>query len=521
LTKLLTWLTSPDKRLYSATLLYYACLYFVNANIWLLLLTCGYIAVIYLITKQTLLTLWLALLVTLPLAKGKTLNFSLLDKAALTSRNAVFDVGYILSFYVSDFILSLLLIKLTQKWWQQRSQIKLLATKFKSKIPSWQKLGLCLTWLTFLIVALLPHSQSYLWPIIALSTLELIKLTLIFLIPSWLLILNQPTKIGQQNFIQATLQVVMASIWFQAAWSSLQFLTGGPLGKYIEAILPLGAQGQAIALGTMENWEILRVTGSFFDPSLLGTFLVTAISWLWYNQKQLQPKWWLWLTMLAALGTVILTSNRILMLIMLIWIIWELKHWLKSKQNLFASLKKNLTSLPTLVVGLILILGTISLSPYILTRMSSLNRVFDQYGSATYRLQLGWYGIRLGMSNFWGVGLNLSPYYLATGFNQETVSFDPSHPHNLWLQLFAETGWIGASLFLVGIYLIYRPIAKSSSQAKLDWQMSGWGKAGLMFLICAQFYPVFINQIEVASWLALMLGGHWASRQNWSKKLAK
>jgi hypothetical protein len=42
-----------------------------------------------------------------------------------------------------------------------------------------------------------------------------------------------------------------------------------------------------------------------------------------------------------------------------------------------------------------------------------------------------------------------------------------------------------------------------------------------MFLAAAQFYPVFINQIEVVSWLAIMLGGHWAYRQNLFAKPTK
>lgn len=497
--------------------MYYVSLYFVNANIWLILVTCGYILAIYVLTKQSLLSLWLGFIVTLSISKGKTLNFNLLPKADLASRNAVFDVGYILSFYLSDFVAGLLIWNLWKKLWWQKLLIK--SVLKKSQIPRWQTLSLSFFWISFLIVALVPHFNSSLWPIIALSTLEICKLTLLFSIPSLLLISPEIAR-NKSSFNQNTAKVIAASILFQSGWAMLQYLTGGPLNRYIEAILPLGSSGQAIALGTMENWEILRVTGTFFDPSLLGTFLATTLIWLRQNQANLKPVWLFRLAMLSGTITIILTSNRILMFIILIWYYLELRNWLKTKTHLLKSLKQALFSKKTWLISGFLILIISWISPYLIARMTNLGQTFDKYGSATYRLQLGWYGIRLGLTNFWGVGLNLSPYFLATSFNQETVTFDPSHPHNIWLQLFAETGWLGMTLFLSSIYLIFRPL-KKSGQTKFNWQMSSWGWGGIMFLICAQFYPVFINQIEVVSWLALMLGGHWAFRQNLFDKTTK
>ena len=454
-----------------------------------------YLIGLYVFTRDFVSTFWLGLLATLPLAKGKTLSFEIISKADLINRNAVFDINYIFSVYLADFVLGLLI-------WQLVRQI---LTWSKPKWLIWgqifyQQRWLGLSFLGFLLVCLLPQLDSKFSTIVWLSSLQLIKLAGLFLIPSLIF-----TKIGVIE--KATWQILLGGIFFQTAWASWQFHSGGPIGKYLEAILPLGNTNEAVALGTMENPDLLRVTGTFFDPSLLATYLVTVMIWLWWERHRIQPKWLIWAGLIAGSGSLILTSNRILMIFLGFWWLWQAYHWVRTWhwQRIFDLARRRLW----------LILGGLALGiwllPYILARFTTLGTAFDTYGSGTYRIQLGWYAMRLGFGQPWGVGLNLSPYYLATQFNQETVSFDPSHPHNLFLQIFAETGWLGLVLALSWLYLIYRPIQIGK---KLDWQLTSWGAGGLAFLIAAQFYPVFLSQIEVVSWLALMLGGHWAWRLN-------
>jgi O-antigen ligase len=100
-----------------------------------------------------------------------------------------------------------------------------------------------------------------------------------------------------------------------------------------------------------------------------------------------------------------------------------------------------------------------------------------------------------------GVGLNLSPYYLATSFTQNNYFFDPAHPHNIIIQLLAESGLLGTTLFIIFVYLIYRPyiFGKNKKQSEFFF-------GSLIFLICAQIYPIFINHMEIVSYLFLYLG---------------
>lgn len=87
------------------------------------------------------------------------------------------------------------------------------------------------------------------------------------------------------------------------------------------------------------------------------------------------------------------------------------------------------------------------------------NQLFSKEGSDTYRLELIRLALRLTSKvPVFGVGLNLSPYYLATSFPQENNFIDPAHPHNLLIQALTETGVVGLAIFSLCIYLIARPV---------------------------------------------------------------
>jgi hypothetical protein len=494
--KLWFWLTKPTLQVWGVTLLYYLAAYFVNGNLALLLLTIGYVAALTYLLGDFVTSLGLALLATLPIAKGKTLNLLLIPKELLTTRNAIFDVNYILGIYISDVILALLLWQLTRRWLALKQKVSISLSTLNQR-QQW----LVISWIGFLLAVLLPQIHNTFQSVVLLSILELCKVAILFCLPAWL----GWTKTHHSAFAQ----ILLAGIAFQAIWSAVQFQHGGPLGNYLEAYLPLDSAMSGMS--TRENNDILRANGTFFDPSLLGTYLITLLTWIWFSKsKLLQPQWLIWSTLGLGLMTIILTSNRILIGLVIMAVLGIWRYSLTQKKTQQPTKSTGVHQRATLLkVGLIVIILAIGgfFAPYILARVKTLSAVFSQYGSATYRLQLGWYAIRIGMTEPWGVGLNLSPYFLATGFNQETISFNPSHPHNLWLQLWAETGWLGTIAFFCCIYIVYRP---QQIRGHWQWQLTPAGWAGLAFLAAGMFYTVFINQIEVASWLAIMLGYHFA-----------
>lgn len=496
------FVTKKNTQLLALTLLYYVSLVVVNANLWLLVVTTLYTLGVFWLTKQWWLTFWFLLLVTLPLAKGKALVFTIIPKADLVERHAVFDLNYILSFYVADIFL------LMSYWMILRQPF----AKLRKIGPALQKLRwLGWSFLVFLAIAIWPHRDSNLFEIVWLSGLQLIKAVSLFLLPTLLSTQFMPQKkthsAFSEPFIHLTQFALLGSLFFQTVISLLQFLNGGPLGLYFEAILPLGNDGQPAAISTMENADILRTTGSFFDPSLLGTVMFSLLLWLWYQRPTIQPLWLKWLGLAAASLTIIFTSNRLLMLTLLLWWSYQAANFFRTMDlaQITNWLKKSGWWFVGLGFGL-----AILIAPYAWNRFTSLQSLFSQFGSGTYRIELALYSVRLAIGQPWGVGLNLSPYYLATEFNQETVSFDPAPPHNLLFQLLAETGFFGLAIAVWLIYLIYRPISQSKAQPFI--KLTGFGVAGLAFLYCAQFYPVFLNQIETFSWLMLFLGLYWVEK---------
>ena len=110
------------------------------------------------------------------------------------------------------------------------------------------------------------------------------------------------------------------------------------------------------------------------------------------------------------------------------------------------------------------------------------------------------YSVKLGMSHLNGVGINLSPYFFATKFTQDQFIFDPTFPHNIFSEIFAETGIIGLVLFFLFIYLTLR------NHFNLKTRINIFAVGSIVYLISAQIYPIFLNQPELSSFLFLYLG---------------
>ena len=154
-------------------------------------------------------------------------------------------------------------------------------------------------------------------------------------------------------------------------------------------------------------------------------------------------------------------------------------------------------------LGVVVVCLGVLLLPYVVVRLESLSDVFARYGTATYRLEMMRYAGRLALAApIFGVGINLSPYYLATGFAGERFVFDPTYPHNLIVQLLAETGVVGATLFILFAASVVRPFV-------LDWRrgiLNGFSLAAALYLISALFYPIFLNHPELSSYFFLYAG---------------
>jgi O-antigen ligase len=473
---------TPQLQLFSATLIYYASLYFSTSNRTFILLTFLYWLVVFQLTKSLKLSLFAGLVATLLFPKGRAFQLLLLPKESI-ERWVLFDISYFFPIYISDLFLGLLgYLYLRGK--RTTENIRLGLQKAKS---FW--------WLfLFVIWVAIGGTVSVIPEVGWLSTLQLVRMMILVGLPL-LMFAKQVPQLKKIIWSGSA-----AVLLFESFWVFAQRALGGPLGKDIEVYLP-GAQ---FGIRASENIGLLRTTGTFFEPSILGTFLllqmVILLTLVLGKKKSHQP---LKIVALIAIGAgslaLVFTGSRILygvwlLLALLVWRYWQ------------TSIKAFMAKIPTKILtasAIIAIIIVASLAPYLARRIETLSDVFTQYGSATYRLEMMEYATRLAVeSPLLGVGINLSPYYFASGFEGETFVFDPTYPHNLLFQLLAETGLIGAILFILFGFFAIRPFLLGLKTGIIK----EYSLAAGVYLLCAMFYPIFLNHPELSSYFFLYVG---------------
>lgn len=431
----------------------------------------------------------------LPFAKGKGVDILLLDKKFIL-RNGIFNISYLFPIYFSTFYFSLFYL------YYLRNRLFFKGRAIILDLNS--KVALALLSLFIISTAISSIFSIFDIPII-LASLQVVVLLFVFLMPFFL-------AFSRKQLNNLYLMIASSTI-FQSIWLILQTINKGHLNRDLEVFLP----GAEFGIRSSENQDLPRLTGTFFESSILGTFLLTnltilALALVNRRVKNIKNQQIILFAVIIGLIATLLTGSRAIygfILISLIMIAYIGNYLSRQKiQTFLKSLVANKAYLAILVLGIIFV------SPYLFSRLSSTNQVFSKEGSGTYRIQLSQMALRLtDKKPLLGVGLDLSPYYLATSFPQENYFVDPAHPHNLIIQLLAETGIVGTALFSLFVYMIFRPSLKKSFK-KINEFLLG----SLIFFLCAMIYPIFINQMEIISYFFLYLGfGAYLSQTNANK----
>lgn len=459
---------------------YYIALFFVNSNLSFLVVTILFFLALYILLKDLRQAMFLTFIASLPLAKGKTFDVILIPRDQIPVIG-LFDVGYYFPLYPSlVFLLGTLYVIFRRKiYFIMSSHVHHVIGGF----------------VAFLFMGSIAILYSPFPSVVGLSVVQLILMGCIFVLPHWLRL--------RKSITRRISHILAAFVAFESGWVIGQALHGGPLGKYIEAILPLNRTG----ILSTEDTGFMRFNGTFFEPSIMGTFMLMHI---FYFGMLLIQKIYLTRTerniyimaVLSALISIVFTGSRGIygLFVVLLFVVF--------KTN-FGSFMKTIAKLPFLRLIMVIILALVLvLSPYVVKRLQTIPALFSGEGSRTYRLQLNTFAFRLAMTHTFGVGLNLSPYYFAVGFPQERTN-DPAHPHNIFFQILAETGLPGLIAFLVFVWLLYRQYFM-----KPNGQSAPYFIASVVFLLAAQFYPIFISQPEILSFFFLHAG-----LMNWSQQL--
>ena len=489
--KFLQVFSKKEYKLFLVTCFYLVSLYFSTNNRVFLLLTCVYFLVVYKITFRLKESLLLVFIVLLPFAKGKAIEILMLPKEQV-QRYIIFKISYFFPVYISILPLGLLYYLHFRK-----------ILTGNNKYVLTNKVVLASgVFLLFILSCLLALSFNVFPEVILFSAIQLFILLLIMLIPFI-------TFHAKKNNLENLYIILTTSVLFHSIWVLMQRLNNGPLGKDIE----VNISGNEFGIQAAEHIGLLRTNGIFYDPSILSTYLIMHIVLFTYILvfKKIKLNKFIRgilvtsvLTASIALG---FAGNRAIYLLYAIFILLVL--YIK-KFNIARTLK---LFNKAIIIVVIIIFPLIS---YIFNRFASFPEIFSYYGSASYRLDMMKYALRLGFLFPFGVGLNLSPYYLATAFPYEKFVFDPTYPHSLFFQIFAETGIVGLFLFLIFLYLIFRDdiyllfnrliTSKHIDGVNNFININEFGLAAIIFLICAQVYPIFLNHQEVLSFFFLYIG---------------
>lgn len=461
-------------RLFLLTLVYYTSLYISINNRSFLILTAVYGFAVWLVVGRASVAFFFAFLATLPFAKGQAYEIVMLPIEDIP-RWALYPVKYFFPLYVSDLFWGLTLYAYVRK--------KFSISRVGS-IPVWPAVLLIL----FILWGMVSALQSSFPEVGLLSSVQLIRLFIVLCLPS-ILHLDDDERRG-------VLSIFSATLLFESVWVLLQVLRGGPLGRDIEVYLP----GARFGIGSSENRDLLRVSGTFFEPSILGTFLLTQLGVLGATVIRIK-RHVLPVPVIVGIGALasialVFTGSRVIYVLWICLVVYLWHIWKESGR--FRWVAPWITKKWFILGALVL---TLVLTPYLRVRVTSLTDVLTEYGSASYRLQMMQYALRITTVFPWfGVGLGQSPYYFATMFPDERLVFDPTYPHNLFFQILMETGTIGLVLFMLFIGSVVR------YGRKINALRSPYGVAAALYLLCAMSYPIFINHQEIVSYLFVYVG---------------
>jgi len=443
-----------------------------DSNKIVLGLTLVYLIILLRKTQSYRHSLLILLLNFLPLTVGRNfLDFTLLSRQEIYGF-ALFDIKYFGPMLLSDVFLLLIY----QHYLSHGNNKKIILEH------SWQVASLGL--LAFFAVVLLRSLNHELGNFILIGSLLILRFMLLFLLPAIYNWQNEKTQAVFYNSVASLTLFHSLMIWTEQ-------LRSENLGRFIEHSLPGMSGGTRAA----ESINLLRADGLFNEPNIAAIFLLIngllLITIATKNNTAQRP---FLLIGLFAMLSIVFTGSRSLYLIsaiMTLGIAWQHRQialvWV---QELW---RKQLLRL-----ALLLIIG-ISAS-YLLIRIDTLRNVFSSDGSWSYRRELHQHIMSFAWQNHLGIGLDLTPYYLAKTFktvdNQFTV-FDPAPAHNIFIQVLVETGWLGAAAFL--FFLTYSLRAAFRKR-------SVFATSCLAYVVAAQLHPSFTNHYQLSAFFFLYLG---------------
>ena len=353
----------------------------------------------------------------------------------LSLRTLPFDINFIApklningdgSWYYSDLIFVLILYLILTRF--NKSRIKVLFS---------QAGGIKADFFLFLFLAIAGYSTiSASNPTISFLFYFLFAKSVILYLVSKLVFLDL-------NLVKKTMQIVIIYVVINSLLIIAQYLVGGPLGfDFEDVFMPFGKYA--------ENY-LFRPGGFTSDPNISASFIVAIlpVAVVMFLPLLKNAAVYYWGIIVSIFLALIFTASRASWIITALAI---LPFLIYLKSNNFIFLPKKFKTLWVLgSIFLVLLIG-----PFIFSRILSLGQTFSQVGSGYYRIHQAVAGYRIMLNNPFGVGLGMFPYEVTKSVSNENSPAAFDLPHNLFIQLGAESGIAGLIIFLVFLYFLFK-----------------------------------------------------------------
>lgn len=351
----------------------------------------------------------------------------------------------------------------------------LLAVSFNRNANSVKRIDvfavLFLLWNAFLLF-IRPHPNSLF------GVLSLGEMTVAYLL------LRNNLKKEDLNSIPILLSSMLV---FQLTVGVLQFITGGTVGILAESVsieYPYG-------LTAVEEEQLFRVSGTAGHANMFAVSLIALVPYLFsFRSTVVQVIKIVWGLVLFA------TFSR------LAWVVAGFEFIFLSVAQI--DIRHIINKRSGLIISLLFSILIFS-SPYFLLRIETIPEAFDEYGSLGIRLksyQEAWNQIV--QHPFSGVGPNMFLTFAAEDPVTDIWRLGRLTPankiHNLFLEIFTETGFVGMFIFISFIITAWRSANYKHKVAILT-------KVGFIsYLIFTLFHPMFlIPQMRVLFLLSAIM----------------
>lgn len=419
----------------------------------------------------------------LPFIVGRNLfDVTLINRSELFGFS-IYDVKYYFAIYLSDLFLFLIYQNYFSQNFFSKKQIN---KKNTTNIKKIFKIALISLVSFYILVMLgsLNHEFAYL---LFFGSLVIVKYILVF---------SSVVLIDFNKNFENFYQIIASSVFFQTIIIFIEQVKGGDVGYFIENQLP----GLEMGTPSAESIDLLRANGTFNEPNISAIFLLINLVVLSqhiikvFRKNKLVAYLYLGICLLALLA-IIFTGSRSLYALSLIYVLYySIRYWQKLKNIAKKIWQYNF-------LRLALLISFILITPYFLNRIDSISNVFTSTGSLTYRNELNKNVLSMSYKKIFGIGLDLTPYYLAKNFKSVdslAVIFDQAPAHNILIQIITETGILS---FLVFLFFVYYSLKNG-----LQMENKNFALAALTYFIAAQFHPVFTNHYELTAFFFLYLG---------------